>query len=840
MNILGTTDESYFDKPRIIRLAKKMLAKLRRKKILVDDIVQHINTQGITMTSARFEDLFTSRPNRVTIATPTTILAFISACFDFDGHICSATDILDFADAARLPLRCYDQLAVYFSTAEWQAAWSRILPTTKPHFNRHQLIHRRDEFNRLHHACHNAQHVIITGERGIGKTALAQSVVIELEMLLSTKVATLYLTQPLQSLGELTQLVAQALNIKPLHNEPIELRMLSVLNKIPLTYVFVDDCQLTETETSIVLGFIRKFPQIRLLMTTPQPHIPHELMNVELGIVVEALKPLHDTTTNSPAMLLFVQALSEYGIHYSTDDLYLLHSVCRQAKGNPRHILHLASMHTTNYRSDNEQTWREKIEQLNPSELSVFTFLAIIEAPISHSFLLIYFKSNLSIQHIEQSLQTLIQQTFIERIYSEQHFSYRISPHVSLSYINNMPLQRRISEYEHHIHLLGRVAQSNNLDVIANVQQHDMMVVLHFVQRVVAQHVQVLFDVTKLLVNWLQIWLYHDATSNVIVFAEQLIMQHRVIHPTLAELCVIIGRIYSVRGQFDSAQRIQHVAGQYVSPQSHPHIWAQSQVVLLSIYVSNNNHAAIQNSLPLIPQIIAALEGAQHRDWLSFGHHVISNVHSMLQDISLALASNEQSIQYSINDRNLTVAYVMTHFQRSLLYMYAGSYDIALAILVKLNEEIKPYAVPYYTALLYMRMAAIEALLRRTSVAMEHIIQSFAVLRSVGNLIELLFVADIYSLILYRQARFHQALEISLLCSKLRTTYGIIRISYFEQLVDSKRSRVSAEVVARVQPPADDTTIYDLIGQLSDIYETITPNTALVVEYEYASLTSPV
>ncbi len=454
MNILGNTDESYFDKPRIIRLTKKMLAKLRRKKILVDDIVQHMTTQGITMTRARFEDLFTSRPNRVTIATPTTILAFISACFDFDGHICSATDILDFADAARLPLRCYDQLAMHFSTAEWQAAWSRILPTTKPYFNRHQLIHRRDEFNRVHHACHNAQHVIITGERGIGKTALAQSVVIEFEMLLSTKVATLYLTQPLQSLGELTQLVAQALNIKPLYNEPIELRMLSVLNKIPLTYVFVDDCQLTETETSIVLGFIRKFPQIRLLMTTPQPHIPHELMNVELGIVVEALKPLYDATTNSPAMLLFVQALSEYGIHYSADDLYLLHSVCRQAKGIPRHILHLASMHTTNYRTDNEQTWREKIEQLNPSELSVFTFLAIIETPISHSFLLIYFKSNLAIQHIEQSLQTLIQQTFIERIYSEQHFSYRISPHVSLGYINNMPLQRRISEYEHHIHLL--------------------------------------------------------------------------------------------------------------------------------------------------------------------------------------------------------------------------------------------------------------------------------------------------------------------------------------------------------------------------------------------------
>ena len=419
-------DETYFDKPRIIRLTKKMLAKLRRKKILVDDIVQHINNQGIHMTRARFEDLFTSRPNRVTIATPTTILAFITACFDFDNRICTAEDIVNFADAARLPLRFYDQLATHFSTAEWQAAWFGLLPTTKPLMNRHQLVHRRDEFNRIMHACNEGRHVIITGEAGIGKTALAQSLVIELEMITKSKIAALFLPNAPRSLAELTHMLAQALNIKPLNNEPIELRMQSVISKTPVTYMFIDNYPMTSSELTILLAVIKKFRQLRVIVTSAEHTAPTSLADLSADIYVEQLTPLFDGSTNSPAMLLFIQALSNYGIHYTNDDLSLLHGLCKQAHGNPRRILQLASMHSSYQSTSTEQSLREYIEHMNPTELAIFTFLAVIENPLSHVFVVNYFKPMYSLPQIEQSIQTLIQHNMLERLYSEQQLSYRI------------------------------------------------------------------------------------------------------------------------------------------------------------------------------------------------------------------------------------------------------------------------------------------------------------------------------------------------------------------------------------------------------------------------------
>lgn len=245
-------------------------------------------------------------------------------------------------------------------------------------------------------------------------------------------------------------------------------------------------------------------------------------------------------------------------------------------------------------------------------------------------------------------------------------------------------------------------------------------------------------------------------------------------------------------------------------------------IVQLNTYTSINDMSSMLTQMALIPDIIAHLEAARHRDWLSFAYHVISNAHATRQDITLAITDNETSIQWS-TDQVLTVAYIVTHFQRSLLYMYAGGYDIAYAVLSKLQDEIAAYDIPYYTARLHMRMAAIEALLRNTTSAQHHIIQSFEVLKSVGNLGELLFVSDIYSLILYRDARYQEALAISNLCSKLRNEYDIKRVSYIEQLVERKRNNIAPDIRNHAKTPAADSTIYDLLEQLTDIYSTLTP-----------------
>lgn len=157
------------------------------------------------------------------------------------------------------------------------------------------------------------------------------------------------------------------------------------------------------------------------------------------------------------------------------------------------------------------------------------------------------------------------------------------------------------------------------------------------------------------------------------------------------------------------------------------------------------------------------------------------------------------------------------------MHIFEGSYDIAKAILVHLSYQLKPFDVPYYDACLQLRLAAISALMYDLEDATCHISQTFDVLKCVGNVTELLFVAEIYSLIQYRQQAFASALEISTLCAKLRNDYGMMRIGYIERLVSVNRAKISVHIQESVDVPDENSTIYDLIGMLNALNQSRKP-----------------
>jgi hypothetical protein len=153
--------------------------------------------------------------------------------------------------------------------------------------------------------------------------------------------------------------------------------------------------------------------------------------------------------------------------------------------------------------------------------------------------------------------------------------------------------------------------------------------------------------------------------------------------------------------------------------------------------------------------------------------------------------------------------------------MMQGNYHIAKAVLLQLSNTLVPYDVPYYDAAIRMRLAAIDALMHNIDDAMQHIVASFDVLKCVGNVTELFFVADIYSLIQFRRQAFHSAHAISLLCAKLLADYGMCRLGYIDRVVTTKRAKIPAWVLESVEAPDDNSTIYDLIGMLNALNESL-------------------
>lgn len=814
-------ETTYFDKPRIIQHTKTMLAKLRRRKILVDDIVAQLNAHGITMTRARFEDLFTSRPHRVTIATPQTFMTLVTVCFAYIPQILSAGELIDFADAARLPLSFYDQLAVHYPAAVWQDAWYEILPSAKAQLNRHAMVHRGSELNRLLAAVSAEQSVIISGPAGIGKTALALALVAELELLTTQRIPVVTIRQPLQTVSELSRAIAHASNIKPLHNEPIELRMESVLPRQRATYIGLDSFHTSPNDVSIVSAFLRQFPIVRLIMTTTLDHEPNDgLFGERLRTAhIEHLRPLPDTSANSPAMVLFLQTLNTLGTQYANTDATRLLTLCRHAHGNPRAIQRAAQLHSV---TGNGVADSVPYEHLSLVQLTLLSFCVAFDEALSHGFLLSFFAGQYPREQLDAALESLVALHVLERLYSDQQHRFVVQPEARQWYQQRLSPAQIAAEYEQHLNRLIRYAMPRTVTMLQAVTRHDALSILSLLRHAHQRAPQCIFEVARCLGSWQEIWMYHDVSAQVIILAEEIIRVHRVIHPVMAELCVTTARVYHSRGQADHAHRLLTHALEYVSETQYPVIWAKALCVRAANMMDAPQHRKFQPppSIDRSADLARALTIFAHEpapEHLCYAYQLQAQLAIAQRDLPAALRACDAALAVCV-PQPLTIDYVAIRLLHSVVQIYDGSLDLAQAQLSTLHDELSSYSLSNYHATIHLRMAAIAALQHDLTQASIHIVDSFELLKHIGSLNDILLAADIICLIHIRSGERTTALHIHALCDTARAHYGIQRIHYIEQLVERVLADIPVSERERVTPPAT-ATIYDVIAVLQTVQQ---------------------
>ena len=818
-------DESYFDKPRIILHTKTMLAKLRRKKILVDDVVLAMTKKNIPMTRARFEDLFTTRPKRVTIAAPQVFLSLVTVCFAYDQHILSAAELIDFADAARLPLSMYDDLAIHFTAAVWQEAWYAVVPSTHVQINRHALVHRVGEFNRLLTAVSAEQSICISGATGIGKTALATALIMELEMLTDTRIPMVQLTQPISSSQLLMDDIARACNIQPLHDEPIALRMQSVIPTNRITYIGIDNVLYTPAGMAILATFLRLFPTVRLILTV---HSDTELTLRDVSsyislVCAEHLHPLSDATMHAPAMLLMIQTLNALGAQYdNTDSAYLL-SLCQSAHGNPRLIKRVAQHYSVTTQNSTDRVATFAPDSLTLDQLNLLSFFALFDTPISHEYVQACFTQKYTTQQFSTHIERLLAHSMLERVYSNNRHTYIVPTNARAWFETYMPATSTTQELDAKIGILIRFASTRHVSTLHTMTRHDALAVIACLSRVHAQSPQSLFDVARCLGVYLEIWLHHDVASHVVILAEEILLVHHVIHPVLADLCIFTARIYLSRGQKHHAQRLLEQVEPFVVQTTYPLLWAKSTCVSTAIRLSlpspdssagSNQH---DNNAPIHDAIAIFVNEEQH-DWHTYAHALLTDAAVARRDIAVALHTNQAARAYGLQRPN-TIDALHNQLKYSLLHFYEGSYDLSEALLSKLRAEISGYDIPIVVARMDMRLAAIAALQHQPETAQRLIAASYRCLHHSGHLDEILLVADIYSLILLLQGAVPDASKLNALVTKVRHDANVGRVFYVEQLVARIRSKVPTHVLETQHIAADDTTIYDVLALMQSIHQ---------------------
>lgn len=810
-------EDLLFDKQQVITIVKSALRRLRVKKIQVDDVVSQVVQQGVQMTRSRFEDLFTSRPNRINGAPPSTIIALIHAFFALDNKILSAKEVLRLANAARLPINFCEQLSVHFSHEEWRSAWFDYLPSTQTTFHRNYLIGRNREFSLLlQRLLQEQEHLIISGPTGIGKTVLAQTLIQELEVLTSQNITFVYDAGNISTYAQFVIFLANALHIKPLHNEPIELRMASILSVHKIRYVFIDDMHTDDQSThlSIIRTFSQQFPKVRFIITTRQPNQFTSLRNS----YEHAVTPLDDSQINSAAMQLFVHTLTINGISTNEMNKSSLLTICQRAHGNPQQIQLLATLRSIEEIQSNNYSYTQLLDTLSVREFSIVRLLLEVRSPLSTTFLSFY------LRHTENNT-SLNTQDILDRLVNRGLLSVvMIYGHKTLV-VNHQLQETVINQSSQHnldtallMRKLAQMARSIHVQNYHELTNHDIERIANLLERLHHQN-DYLEEVCQVIIAWQYLWMHANVSASIISLIERCTVKFTTPNRILVDLYLVNGRLHDHRGNIQSALIcLQQALNTLDQPQSVK--WAEIMLDYVEIQ-SRQSIFVYTNAIQTIDQICEILYAEQQSYLLGIAHNILSKTYAAQNNLEQAFTSSYSALQF-FREHELSIGHIDALLQRSLIYMYSGDYDIANGILQGLIQQIRPYKLPYLLATAELRMAGIKALLRDVKTAQQHLIHAFHTLHRVGSAHEILMVADVYSLICYRQSRFTDAYQINKESSYLREKLDLPRITYIERLVEDKRKKILATLSPNVASPPVNLTIYDLVDKLWGYFDTDT------------------
>ena len=85
-------------------------------------LVERIQKRGCAVSSNRFADIFTSRPNRMVATTIEELVFTYETILELDLQILSANELLELCHLTRLPIAHISRFAKYFADDEWRTA----------------------------------------------------------------------------------------------------------------------------------------------------------------------------------------------------------------------------------------------------------------------------------------------------------------------------------------------------------------------------------------------------------------------------------------------------------------------------------------------------------------------------------------------------------------------------------------------------------------------------------------------------------------------------------------------------------------------------------------------
>jgi tetratricopeptide (TPR) repeat protein len=521
------------------------------------------------------------------------------------------------------------------------------------------------------------------------------------------------------------------------------------------------------------------------------------------------LAPLDDSQVNSAAMQLFIHTLTINGVEINDVQKSTLLTICQRAHGNPQQIQLLATIRSIEEIQTNSHAYTRLLDTLSVREFSVVRLLLEARGPLSTTFLSVYLRhtdSNTNLQ-AQDMLERLVNRGLLtavmihgqKNLLINQQLLQSSPTHDTDQNLDITLLLRKLAQMARGIHVRNYHELTNtDIERIAHILEQ-----LH-------HHSDYLEDICQVIVAWQHLWMHANLTAPIISLIERCTVQFTTPNRILVDLYLVNGRLHDYRGNTQSALICLQ---QSIDTLDAPHSVKWAEIMLDYVDIQSRQPIFYTQAITILEQLCEILQTEQQHYLLGIAHNILSKTYAAQNNLERAFTSSYSALQY-FREYELSIGHIDALLQRSLIYMYSGDYDIANGILQGLIQQIRPYKLPYLLATAQLRIAGIHALLRNVDAARHHLTQSFHTLHRIGSAHEILMVADIYSLICYRQARYFEAYQINKESSYLRDKLDLPRITYIERLVEEKRQKIRSTMSAELQATLVNLTIYDLIDKL--------------------------
>lgn len=810
-----------YDKPQIIRIMRDIMRRLRQHRVFVVDILETMAQHDVQLSRARFDDMFLTRSAR-DVHIPLDIFhLFFTIVFDCDADIVRADEFLALINAARIPIHQLHRYQRYFSAQDWQSALHQYGLRTRPVTPQLPMLIGRDTIlNRLYALMTKQRHMLLAGPAGIGKTAIALELLRRYEM--SHGQPLYYLdVRSIRTLAQLYEHLAALFHVKPIANEPILLRLQMVLHRT-LVYVIlehIDECDSGISARVIVTQLQAHLPMLRCVAIARTSGLLASMSEFHEEII-PALDTAH---SRASACQLFMQMYHQAGGH-NVNAEYVLTS-CRAVHGNPLAISMIANaMAGTADVQVTDEVVHKNIAQLDAIDTQIVTLLCKSTTPLTRRFLCLIapaiwgMHAPACIHRIEQ----LIQRRIVYVVGSDEQMRIEVNAVIRQVMMHHdathetQQLFQHVASAIHQLDLRWEVTTDHATD---RCETSDLWCVLGCTAVMLTYHMYA--ETAQILVMGRSQWIRHGLSDGATPQVEECVSALPATQPLVPELLFTLGSLYSARGMISLA--LTYLRRAYAGAQ-----YRNQQPLMCRIAAEIGMNGVIDTSEPPLiayDTICTYLDGALHflhtHDDIVLRASVLdlyAYVCLSAGDSARAIAYNDQALRFYTQCKSAH-GIVEANFNRGLIYLALGAFDIAQPALVYARAEYARLRIGIGEAQCNLRLAAIAVLGGAVTQARALLADAIEPLHRAGGLQDMLYVMDIYSGILLLQGAFHDTIQLCDRIEHFRAERHIYRGKQLDAIFQQQRHIAHQQIVATplVTPhPMAHLTFYDVIRLIRD------------------------